>query len=128
MYKAFLTGIVIFLLGCSAGSLQIDATDYTSLCERAGQEHKSVIVLVTAADCPICQGLLQEWTDNREWAEWQKEHVLLCHTELSDTANLFSRLLNTMAVPLICGTIALPSDTICPYRFYFSCKIKADNH
>ena len=101
MYKVFFIGIVVFLMGCSAGSLQIDATDYADLYKRAEQEYKSVVVLVTAADCNICHGLLQEWADNREWAEWQREHVLLCHTELSDKANLFSRLLNTMAVPLV---------------------------
>ena len=101
MYKAFLIGIVIFLLGCSAGSLPVDATDYASLCKRAEQERKSVVVLVTAADCPVCHELWQEWTGSRKWAKWQREHVLLCHTELSDTANLFPRLLNTMAVPLV---------------------------
>ena len=101
MSKAFLIGIVIFLLGCSAGSLSVDATDYASLCKQAEQEGKNVVVLVTAADCPVCHGLLREWTGCREWAEWQREHVLLCHTALSDTANLFPRLLNTMAVPLV---------------------------
>ena len=58
MSKAFLIGIVIFLLGCSAGSLSVDATDYASLCKQAEQEGKNVVVLVTAADCPVCHGLL----------------------------------------------------------------------
>lgn len=62
MSKAFLIGIVIFLLGCSAGSLSVDATDYASLCKQAEQEGKNVVVLVTAADCPVCHGLLREWT------------------------------------------------------------------
>ena len=45
MSKAFLIGIVIFLLGCSAGSLSVDATDYASLCKQAEQEGKNVVVL-----------------------------------------------------------------------------------
>ena len=126
MSKAFLIGIVIFLLGCSAGSLSVDATDYASLCKQAEQEGKNVVVLVTAADCPVCHGLLREWTGCREWAEWQREHVLLCHTALSDTANLFPRLLNTMAVPLV--VVVSPDRRIqCPYRFYFGYKIETGN-
>ena len=46
MSKAFLIGIVIFLLGCSAGSLSVDATDYASLCKQAEQEGKNVVVLL----------------------------------------------------------------------------------
>ena len=48
--------------GRDAGSLSVDATDYASLCKQAEQEGKNVVVLVTAADCPVCHGLLREWT------------------------------------------------------------------
>ena len=70
MSKAFLIGIVIFLLGCSAGSLSVDATDYASLCKQAEQEGKNVVVLVTAADCPVCHGLLREWTELYTFAKY----------------------------------------------------------
>lgn len=93
--------IIFVLAACMTGRIQVDATDYRKLCERAKLEQKDIVVLVVSADCNICQHTLAQWASDRDWLKWQNEHILFCKTEFSDSANIFSEILNTMAAPLI---------------------------
>lgn len=127
MSKAFLIGIVIFLLGCSAGSLSVDATDYASLCKQAEQEGKNVVVLVTAA--LSCLSRIIAGVDGLPGMGRMAEGT--CAVMSYGTfgySELISPFTEYDGCPVSGGRIAGSTHTICPYRFYFGYKIETGNY
>ena len=96
-----MVGIFILWVGCSKPALEIDGTDYYKICQKAKDNHKDIIVLITSVDCSLCHAILEDSAANREWKNRLKQNLLLCHTDVADSANIFSKILNTMSIPLV---------------------------